>query len=229
VRMGRWAYIGSLAVVLLVHASPLRAQAALSTAQDGSALLDAGEAAYASGRFGDALDNFEASYRTRPEPPTLRRIGDAADKLGSHARAIEAFRSYLAKVPDARDCVFIESRIEANRAALDAVKQQTLVAASSAKITREAKPDAPQVKSIVRAAPLQPQPEQAAPAAALTQTKSERAGSPAGPLWIWAAGGAVVVAGIVVAAVLIGSGAAGNAAVPVRGNVGSAIQTLSSR
>jgi tetratricopeptide (TPR) repeat protein len=225
--MGRWAYIGSLTLLLIAQASAghARAQANVGEAnvQDGAAapdearaLLDAGELAYAQGRFGDALDFFEASYRKRREAQTLRRIGDAADKLGSHARAIEALKSYLARVPDTRDRAFVESRIAANQAELDVVRQQTLFAASSAKARTDSEPKAAEGTT-------------AAPAAALTQTKSESAGNHAGPFWLWAAGGAVVVAGIVVAAVVISAGASPSTSEPVRGNIGSAIQTLSSR
>lgn len=228
--MGRWANIGSLTLLLIAQASfgegRAHAQANVrdTNVQEGAvnearAQLDAGELAYAQGRYGDALDCFEASYRMRPEAMTLRRIGDAADKLGSHARAIEALKSYLARVPDARDRAFVESRIAANQAELDAVRQQTFVAASSAKARTDSTD--PKGKGA--------EPTMAAPAAALTQTKAEAAGNRAGPLWLWAAGGAVVVAGIVVAAVVIGSGASPSTSEPVRGNIGSAIQTLSSR
>jgi hypothetical protein len=167
------------------------------------------------------LDCFEASYRKRQEALTLRRVGDAADKLGSHARAIEALKSYLLRVPNARDRVFIESRIDANQAALDTVRQQTLLAASSAKAHTDTKN-----KSFTSDQGFA---DSAAPAAALTQTKSEASGNRAGPFWVWAAGGAVLVAGIVVAAVVISSGGSTNMGEPVRGNVGSAIQTLHSR
>jgi tetratricopeptide (TPR) repeat protein len=196
------------------------AQSGEAAAQRASEWQRAGEVAFAQGRFGDALDAFEASYRKRQQAQTLRRIGDAADKLGSHVRAAEALQAYLKDVPDAPDRDYIASRINANQLALG--------------------PTHPRSLSVV-AAPLTVASEQqrghnsvnAAPALAITQpapTKSQGARSePAGPIWLWAAGGAVVVAGIVIAAVLVSSGGSRVMGDPVQGNVGSAIQTLGSR
>jgi tetratricopeptide (TPR) repeat protein len=115
----RWAYIGSLWLALRVSASAF-GQATVARSDSAGAALSSGELAYSQGRFGDALDAFEASYRKQPTPPTLRRIADAADKLGSHARALQALQAYLKYMPNTPDREYIASRIAANRAALDA-------------------------------------------------------------------------------------------------------------
>ena len=220
-RTRRWAYIGNLLIVLL-SSEAARAQdgAGASPAQD---WLSAGELAFAQGRFGDALDAFEASYRLQRAPQTLRRIGDAADKLGTHARAAEAWQAYLKHVPDAPDREYIASRIEANQAALGPTHPRSVN---------------------IELAPMTVSSDQqhghnardSAPMLAVTNTRegdeprSERSStSAAGPLWLWAAGGAAVIAGIVVAAVVISTGSSPSTTDPVQGNVGSAIQTLGSR
>lgn len=217
-----WAYIGNLLIAVIASAPAF--------AQDGSGAshavewLNAGELAFAQGRFGDALDAFEASYRKRREPQTLRRIGDAADKLGSHARAAEAWQAYLKYVPDAPDREYIASRIDANHAALGPTHPRSVsIEVPPMTVTSD--------QQHGRSAS-----ESAAPSLAVAQTgessdaRSERTHrQPAGPIWLWAAGGAVVVAGIVIAAVLISSGSSSGASDPVQGNVGSAIQTLGSR
>ena len=220
-RTRRWAYIGSLLLALLASA-PVHAQEA-SGASPAQEWLSAGELAFAQGRFGDALDAFEASYRKQREPQTLRRIGDAADKLGSHARAAEAWKAYLKQVPDAPDRAYIASRIDANRAALGPARPRSVN---------------------IEVAPMTVSSDQqhghnaadSAPALALTHTgeggepRSERGSKQsAGPIWLWAAGGAAVIAGIVIAAVVVSSAGSTNTPDPVQGNVGSAIQTLGSR
>lgn len=215
-RTTRWAYIGSL-MLALIASSAASAQVTRAS-QRAHEWLNAGEVAFAQGRFGDALDAFEASYRKLAQAQTLKRIGDVADKLGSHARAAEAWSAYLKHVPDAPDREYIASRIDANHAALGEVFPKSL-AVEVAPMT---------LPSDQRTG--QEDLSQSAPALAITSTRSERAHrDPAGPIWIWAAGGAVVVAGIVIAALVITAGGSPSSADPVRGNVGSSIQTLGSR
>ena len=217
-RMRRWAYIGNLLIALFVSAPVLGQDAAAASPAQ---WLTAGELAFAQGRFGDALDAFEASYRKERAPQTLRRIGDAADKLGSHARAAEAWQAYLKYVPDAPDRDYLASRIDANHAALGPTHPRTVN---------------------MEIAPMTVSSDQQhghnASDSALTlvthtgdsrDPRNERASKHgAGPIWLWAAGGAAVIAGIVIAAVVI-SGGSPSTSDPVQGNVGSAIQTLGSR
>lgn len=221
-RTTRWAYIGSLFLVLSSNAPVLAQSPALAQAtrasQRANEWLNAGEVAFAQGRFGDALDAFEASYRKRRVPQTLRRIGDAADKLGSHVRAAQALSAYLKHVPDAPDRAYIASRIDANHAAVGKVYPRTL-AASVAPVTLPSDQRAGRDASA-----------HGAPALATTDLPTDSARrDPAGPFWIWAAGGAVVVTGIVIAALVISAGGSAGSPEPARGNVGSAIQTLGSR
>jgi tetratricopeptide (TPR) repeat protein len=185
--------------------------------------LTAGEVAFAQGRFGDALDAFELHYRKGQQPQTLRRIGDAADKLGNHMRASEALQAYLKHVPDAPDRDYIASRIDANQAALRPTLPRALsvvVAPVTVASDQQHGHNAPEATP-PRLAVTQPEPSK-------PESESTHTG-PAGPIWIWATGGAVVVAGIVIAAVLISSGGSSRMGDPVQGNVGSAIQTLGSR
>lgn len=219
-RTRRWAYIGGLWLVSLLSVPALAQDAA--TTSPVQEWLSVGELAFAQGRFGDALDAFEAAYRKLRQPQTLRRIGDAADKLGSHARAAEAWQAYLKYVPDAPDREFIEGRIEANQAALGPMHPRS--------VNIELAP-------MTVASDQQPghNPSQAAGTLSVThagessEPRSERTSSRAGPIWLWVAGGAAAIAGIVIAAVLINAGDSPGASDPVQGNVGSAIQTLGSR
>jgi hypothetical protein len=262
--------------IALAWSSPLAAQALgprrsmNAHALDGAALVTraAGEAAYAQGDFAGALQAFERAYEQEKEPRTLFRIGDAADKLGMHARAASAFQQYLRFVPYAKDRAFIESRFRANQAALGVASDRGLTLPPSAQA-----PVAP-----LRAAPTQPEsiasfaalgpsarshvaadespsergardraaayerppvlsprdrsavaepaptPDRAGPGAALRATQSSGDSPRVGPWWLWAGAGGVVVAGIVIAALSLGSSA--TSPEPIRGNLGSAVQTL---
>lgn len=220
VRTRRWAYIGNLLLLLLASAHALAEDAA--QASPAHEWLNAGELAFAQGRFGDALDAFEASYRNQRAPQTLRRIGDAADKLGTHARAAEAWQAYLKYVPDAPDREYIASRIDANHAALAPSHPRSVnIALAPMTVSSDQHHGHNRSGSASMLAVTH--------TAADPEPRSERVSKSAGPVWLWAAGGAAVIAAIVVAAVVISAGDSPSMTDPVQGNVGSAIQTLGSR
>jgi tetratricopeptide (TPR) repeat protein len=187
----------------------LSATAPQHSALRASAYLAAGDEAYAAGRFDQALSAFESAYAREKNPRTLYKIGDTADKLGRKRRAVDAFQQYLALVPAAKDRAFIESRIRADQSAL----------------SRSATP--------TKSAATTPARTVAAPSAALRSTalagSEQRAHTgqhnPAGPWWLWAGAGVLVVAGVVVAAVGLNS-AGESTPERVRGNLGQATQTL---
>jgi len=221
VRTRRWVYIGSLLLAFFVSASALGQDAAAASPAQ---WLSAGELAFAQGRFGDALDAFEASYRKQRAPHTLRRIGDAADKLGSHARAAEAWQAYLKYVPDAPDRDYLASRIDANHAALGPTHPRTVnIEIAPMTVSSDQQHGHNASDSAVSSTLVTHTGDSA-------ESRTERASTHgAGPIWLWAAGGAAVIAGIVIAAVVISSAGSPTPSDPVQGNVGSAIQTLGSR
>jgi tetratricopeptide (TPR) repeat protein len=70
-----------------------------------------GRAHYEAGRYGEALKEFEAAYQRSPRPGFLFNIGVCEEKLGHTARAVEAYRLYLANHPAAEDVVEVRARI----------------------------------------------------------------------------------------------------------------------
>lgn len=104
----------------LVLATPLLSCSS-ALAQDGTAqsgldaearsLFEAGRTAFAAGRFEAALARFQEAYELSQRPALLYNIGTAADRLRRDAQALEAFRAYLAAVPDAANRDEVESRI----------------------------------------------------------------------------------------------------------------------
>jgi tetratricopeptide (TPR) repeat protein len=225
---------GGVAALVLALSSATQAQPAKSVASsanetDPSDPLEIGKAAFDAGRLEEALSAFETAYKQNKKPRTLFRVGDTADKLGKHARAISAFQKYLRLTPGSKDRPFIESRIRANEAAA--------AQPSSSSPSSNTGAGAPQPPAAAGAAPkavasstapsqvaLAAEAEPSAAPAAATHADSGEGG--AGPVWIWAGAGVLVVAAIVVAGVLIGSSSASSTPAPVRGNVGGNIQTL---
>lgn len=212
-----WLWCGVAALVLslnaVTQAQSASPGAAPATETDPNDPLEIGKAAFDAGRLEQALRAFETSYQQTKKPRTLFRVGDTADKLGQHARAITAFQEYLRLVPSSKDRPFVESRIRANEAAAagsgEATSQPTAATPASTAPS--------QVAQAVEPGPV------SAPAAA---TEPDAHESAAGPLWIWVGAGVLSVAAIVVAGVLIGSSSSSSTPAPVRGNVGGTVQTL---
>jgi len=218
---------GGVAALVLALSSATQAQPAKSVAKPVNAPnpndpLETGKAAFDAGRLEEALDAFETAYKRNKKPRTLFRVGDAADKLGIHARAISAFQEYLRLAPGSKDRPFVESRIRANEAAaaqptsVSGAPSQPLAASSP---VRDVGP-ATAPSQVARAAEAD---TTVAPGAAPQADDTE---SSAGPVWIWAGAGVLAVTAIVVAGVLVGSSSASSTPAPVRGNVGGTIQTL---
>jgi len=200
----------ALTVALTV---PVAAQGTPSQQQlaAGNELLQAGKAAYSAGRFAEALYDFEQAYQRLQRPSILYRIGDTADKLGEHERAISALRQYLDVQPQATDREFVESRIRAN---LEALQVAHAVRANNPALSPEAA-----ARGANGAAATPPTTDDASHLASAKPPSVMRA------WWLWAGAGTVAVASIVIVAVLMGSASARESP-PVQGNVGGVVQTL---
>jgi len=98
---------------------------------------------YDEGNYRDAWDHFHQAYGLSDRPELLYNIGQTADRLGRDQDALDAFRLYLERNPDADNRREVENRI---RALEDRVKQDGGAGAAAA-----ASEDAP-------AAPPRPQP-----------------------------------------------------------------------
>lgn len=79
--------------------------------QDARRLFEAGREAYVDEKYQDALNYFQQSHDLSQRPQLLFNVGQAADRLGQRERAAEAFRGYLAAVPDAGNRAEVEARI----------------------------------------------------------------------------------------------------------------------
>lgn len=74
-------------------------------------LFEKGRAAWDEGRYREAWEYWHQSYRLSRKPELLYNVGQAADRLRMDREALEAFRLYLAKNPNAPNRREVENRI----------------------------------------------------------------------------------------------------------------------
>jgi hypothetical protein len=135
-KAGLWA---TVCVVLWLSSGAARAQAQqapgdgapVSDSSDEVArgLFQAGKAAFEGGSYNEALGFFEQAYVRSGRPQLLFNIGQAADRLRQDQKALDSFRQYLAKVPEAANRVEVESRIAAIEQAM--AERQAAIAAAA--------------------------------------------------------------------------------------------------
>lgn len=105
----RIVHVLSLVTVVALAHGVVHAQA--DTDAEAHALFDAGEIAYNEGRWDSALEYFQRAYELSHRAPLLYNVGSAAEHARHDAVALDAFRSYLAAVPDAPHRPAVEARI----------------------------------------------------------------------------------------------------------------------
>lgn len=89
------------------------------------ALFERGRVAYDDGRYRDAWDYFHQAYVLSKRPQLLYNVGQAADRLRLDQQALDAFRLYLKKLPEADNRREVENRIAALEARLAESGQPT--------------------------------------------------------------------------------------------------------
>lgn len=75
-------------------------------------LFEKGRTAWDEGRFREAWEYWHHSYRLSRKPELLYNVGQAADRLRMDREALEAFRLYLEKNPNAPNRKEVENRIQ---------------------------------------------------------------------------------------------------------------------
>ena len=74
-------------------------------------LFEKGRVAFADGQYRDAWEHFREAYKLSKRPALLYNVGQSADRMRMDREALEAFRLYLKKLPDAENRKEVESRV----------------------------------------------------------------------------------------------------------------------
>jgi tetratricopeptide (TPR) repeat protein len=72
---------------------------------------------YDLGRFDEAIHEFESAYQFQEDPFYIYNLAQAYRRAGNPGKALEFYRTYLRKAPDAADRAEVEQRIAALEAA----------------------------------------------------------------------------------------------------------------
>jgi hypothetical protein len=95
-----------VATLLAVGGSPQR-----TPTPEEARLYDEGTRALAAGDARTAEKDWKAGYQIAHDPAFLVHIGEAEEKAGAPAEAVETYRRYLSEAPDASDRAEIEQRV----------------------------------------------------------------------------------------------------------------------
>jgi tetratricopeptide (TPR) repeat protein len=109
----------SLRTGCLVGAAALCLPAAVYAQQPGSAealneakrLYAEGASLFKQGKFREAADRFQAAYNLDPSPILLYNLARAAEEMGDAHQAIDHYKAYLARYPQAEDRDEVQRRI----------------------------------------------------------------------------------------------------------------------
>lgn len=74
-------------------------------------LFEKGRAAFADGQYRDAWEHFRDAYKLSKRPALLYNVGQSADRMRMDREALEAFRLYLKKLPEAENRKEVENRV----------------------------------------------------------------------------------------------------------------------
>ena len=155
-------------------------------------LFKLGKQAFDEGRFERALKYFNDAYELSHRAALLSNIGTVLDRLRRDREALDAYRSYLAQVPDAPNRAQIEERVRI----IEGVLQKS-------------GPEEPSAVAATDTPSPVPTPAQTAEAQVSREQASQAAGAPpkdadsggkavTSRWWFWAGLGGVAVAAVVV-------------------------------
>jgi tetratricopeptide (TPR) repeat protein len=191
-----------LMIVILLVAAPLQAQeglGAVERTERARAHFERGKAHFNLGEYDEAVREFEAGYREKPQPLFLYNIGNAARRAGQHRKALEMYRRYLSEKPNAVERRELELRI----AELEAlVAREPVAPVPGVEASPSPSPSPPETAPQETPQPVTPQPVTAPP---IAQSPPTIATPPQQQSWrrdwlgatLCAVGGAAIVYGAI--------------------------------
>ncbi len=190
--------------------------------------FNTGQIYYERGRFPDAAREFEEAYRLSNRPELLYNMGKAYDGSSDAARALTAYRRFLAQVRESPDRPWVEGRVDqlgkiVGRFAITSTVEGSSVKLDGAEIGTtplaepvEVNPGSHDLevahegystwRSKVVASPGQTQTVAAEPRSLIKIVEVEKKSTPVyKKWWLWTAVGAVVVVAVGVTAGVLAS------------------------
>jgi len=181
------------AAMIVLFGALLAARAAAAGERPGRVLFEQAEAKFNTGRFDEALVDYQAAYDAEPLPAFLFNIGQCYRNMGNYERAQFFFRRYAA----------LDPRSPNRPAAERLIAEMDRLAGEQANATASGPP--PPVPSL--AAPAPAAVEHAAATDPTASVAAKTGDSRAPPVyrraWFWVAVSAVVVVGGVGAALAV--------------------------
>jgi tetratricopeptide (TPR) repeat protein len=203
---------GTVRVVLAVTFLALCATARADDVAKAQAAYHAGSQHYDLGEFKEALESFKEAYRTREDPIFLFNIAQCYRQLGDKQQAIRSYRSFLNKMPDARNrqqvremIAKLENQVAQEQSSKNGPPQGTLIpnAERPAEAQPFVSPETPPASAPeTTQAPVETKLVESQPTPPIASAPAETAEStPAfAPVykrwWLWTAVGAVAVVGL---------------------------------
>jgi len=202
-------------VLALLLAVPAGRAAADSTA-DARALFQRAEMSFNLGKFAQALADYQAAYEAKPLPAFLFNIAQCYRNMASYERARFFYRRFLAIEPRGPNRRLVEDLI----AEMTQLLAQQQRAAGPAMVPNAAALTTPPALAVSSSSPLATGPgsyPERSPAL-LTARAPEQEGPPVYKRWwFWTGAGAVVAGGVVAAVLLTRDGGPHGSLAPIDG------------
>jgi len=111
---------------------------------------DSGTVLFNRGQFLDAAREFEHAYSEKALPDILYNIGLAYDKGGERMKAVDAYRKYVAGMPNAPDCAIARARADVLEREWKELEAAKAAAARPVEPKRQLPPPLPFVESVTK-------------------------------------------------------------------------------
>jgi len=182
----------------------ITAPAGADTTAEARAHFQKATAHFAVGEFAEAANEYQAAFKIKSEPALLFDAAQAWRQAGDHKRALVCFRNYVLLFPHERQVAIAREHIEKLKEAIAAEeKARTNPPTGTVDPNAAPPPAAPAAPVVAQHAAVTPPAPAPAPVVAATTTQARHDRTPVyKKWWLWTAVGAVVAGGVVAGVVV---------------------------